>query len=77
MSDSDPADRLQLLTPDTRHLNTAGKSCHLHHPSLRAVGTASRKPGRTKAGLNGPDLYPIPAKTIPMKIAAMPIFLGK
>jgi hypothetical protein len=33
MSDSDTARRLRLLTPDTRHLNTAGKRYHPFHPS--------------------------------------------
>jgi hypothetical protein len=32
MSDSETAGRIRLLKPDTRHLNTAGKRNHLHHP---------------------------------------------
>ena len=28
----------RILTPDTRHLNTADKRNHPYHPSLRAVG---------------------------------------
>ena len=32
MSDFDPAGRLRLLTPDTRHLKPVSKSCHVHHP---------------------------------------------
>jgi hypothetical protein len=32
MSDSDAARRIRLLTPDTRHLNTAGKRNHPYYP---------------------------------------------
>ncbi len=48
MSDSDPAGRLRLLTPDpppAEHLNTAGKGNHPYHPSLRAVGSTLRPYG--------------------------------
>ena len=44
---------LQKITEVTGDLFTAGKCIHPYHPNLRVAGSASRKPGWTKAGSSG------------------------